>query len=96
MVASAANTGLQAAGTLALDTTVAGNIVANSVVFTPAASGGRALPPAFREQREGYVRGADLWHLACALYVAASPGELTFLTLDERQRTVAKALGFKT
>ena len=45
---------------------------------------------------EGYVRGADLWHLACALYVAASPGELTFLTLDERQRTVAKALGFKT
>ena len=46
MVASAANTGLQAAGTLALDTTVAGNIVANSVVFTPAASGGRALTPA--------------------------------------------------
>jgi hypothetical protein len=45
---------------------------------------------------EGYVRGADLWHLACALYVAASPDELTFLTLDERQRAVAAALGFKT
>lgn len=44
----------------------------------------------------GYVRGADLWHLACALYVAESPGELTFLTLDERQRDVAQALGFKT
>jgi hypothetical protein len=44
----------------------------------------------------GHVRGADLWHLACALYVAVSPDELTFLTLDERQRAVAKALGFKT
>ena len=45
---------------------------------------------------EGHVRGADLWHLACALFVTDTPGELTFLTLDERQRTVAKALGFKT
>ena len=44
----------------------------------------------------GYVRGADLWHLACALYVAESPDDLTFLTLDERQRAVAKTLGFKT
>lgn len=44
----------------------------------------------------GYVRGAELWHLACALFVAESPAELTFLTLDERQRAVAKALGFKT
>ncbi len=42
----------------------------------------------------GSIRGADLWHVACALYVAESPDELTFLTLDERQRTVAKALGF--
>jgi hypothetical protein len=44
----------------------------------------------------GYVRGADLWHLACALYVAESPDDLTFLTLDERQRAVAKSHGFKT
>lgn len=44
----------------------------------------------------GYVRGADLWHLACALYVAESPADLTFLTLDERQRALAQALGFKT
>lgn len=44
----------------------------------------------------GYVRGADLWHLACALYLAESPDDLTFLTLDERQRAVAKTLGFKT
>lgn len=42
----------------------------------------------------GYLRGADLWHLACALYVTGDPGELTFLTLDERQRDVADTLGF--
>ncbi|HEX4935357.1 MAG TPA: PIN domain-containing protein, partial [Gemmatimonadaceae bacterium] len=44
----------------------------------------------------GYVRGADCWHLACALYLAPEPGEVTFLTLDTQQRRVAKALGFDT
>jgi uncharacterized protein with PIN domain len=44
----------------------------------------------------GYVRGADAWHLATALSLAPDPGELTFLTLDDRQRGVAEALGFKT
>ena len=43
----------------------------------------------------GYVRGADCWHLATALYLAPNPSELVFLTLDEGQRTVAAALGFK-
>lgn len=42
----------------------------------------------------GYVRGADAWHLACALYVAEDPRELVFLTLDDRQRAVARRLGF--
>lgn len=42
----------------------------------------------------GYVRGADCWHLATALYLAPDPGQLTFVTLDERQREVAKTLGF--
>lgn len=42
----------------------------------------------------GYVRGADCWHLATALYLAPRPSELTFLTLDERQRSVAALLGF--
>ncbi len=42
----------------------------------------------------GYVRGADCWHLATALYLAPTAGELTFLTLDARQRKVAAALGF--
>jgi predicted nucleic acid-binding protein len=44
----------------------------------------------------GYVRGADCLHLATALLIAPDPRELTFLTLDVRQRDVAKALGFIT
>jgi len=44
----------------------------------------------------GYLRGADCWHLAAALYVAVDPGNLTFLTLDTKQAAVAKALGFST
>lgn len=44
----------------------------------------------------GYVRGADCWHLATALYLSPEPGEMIFLTLDERQRGVARALGFST
>jgi predicted nucleic acid-binding protein len=43
----------------------------------------------------GYVRGADCWHLATALYLAEDPSGITFLTLDERQAAVAKALGFR-
>ncbi len=42
----------------------------------------------------GYLRGADLWHVATALYLAEDPGDLTFLTLDQRQRDVAGSLGF--
>ncbi len=43
----------------------------------------------------GYVCGADCWHLATALYLAPDPGELTFVTLDRRQRDVAQTLGFQ-
>ncbi len=46
--------------------------------------------------RAGYLRGADLWHVASALYLAPSPGEIAFLTLDLPQRRVAAQLGFKT
>ncbi|MCY7417022.1 MAG: type II toxin-antitoxin system VapC family toxin [Chloroflexi bacterium] len=42
----------------------------------------------------GYLRGADLWHVACALYLSPNPLELTFLTLDGRQSEVARNLGF--
>jgi hypothetical protein len=51
-------------------------------------------PEIVRVLETGYVRGADCWHLATALYLAPDPGELTFLTLDARQRGVAEALGF--
>ncbi len=44
----------------------------------------------------GYVRGADLQHLACALYAAESPRDVPFLTLDGRQKEIAAALSFPT
>lgn len=43
----------------------------------------------------GYVRGADCWHLATALYATPDPGGITFLTLDTRQGSVATDLGFR-
>lgn len=55
----------------------------------------RTLTPEIRVVLEhGYVRGADLWHLSCALYLCGDPRMLPFLTLDDRQREVAAALGF--
>ena len=42
----------------------------------------------------GYLRTADVWHVAVALSVVEDPSEITFVTLDERQRDVASALGF--
>jgi predicted nucleic acid-binding protein len=47
-----------------------------------------------RVLEHGYVRGADLWHLACALFVVENTSLLTFLTLDARQQEIAAALGF--
>lgn len=44
----------------------------------------------------GYVRGADCWHIAVALFAASELGPISFLTLDVRQREVAAALGFAT
>ncbi len=44
----------------------------------------------------GYLRGADLWHVAAALFATHEPGSTAFLTLDRRQRAVAEALGFAT
>ena len=35
-----------------------------------------------------------MWHVACALFLSPDPGELTCLTLDEPQRTVASRPGF--
>ena len=61
-------------------------------IFAP-----RSLRPEIeRVLAAGNVRGADCLHLATALYLAPDPSELTFLTLDERQRAVAVQLGFAT
>ncbi|MDE0681246.1 MAG: PIN domain-containing protein [Gammaproteobacteria bacterium] len=42
----------------------------------------------------GYLRGADLWHVATALYFSPQPESLTFATLDAVQARVASTLGF--
>lgn len=44
--------------------------------------------------RAGYLRGADLWHIATALYAARTVLRLAFVTLDRRQGSVAATLGF--
>jgi len=45
----------------------------------------------------GHLRGADLWHVACALFVAPTDRSgLAFLSRDRAQRTVAGRLGFPT
>lgn len=61
------------------------------------------LPPRSleREMREaltiGRLRGADLWHVACALFVAGDArSDLAFLSRDAAQRAVAGRLGFPT
>ena len=55
----------------------------------------RALSPELATALEaGYLRGADLWHVAHALYVTPRPESLSFVTLDTRQGAVAEALGF--
>jgi uncharacterized protein with PIN domain len=58
----------------------------------------RSLEQEMREALEfGRLRGADLWHVACAMFVAGSArGDLAFLSRDAAQRTVAKRLGFPT
>lgn len=44
----------------------------------------------------GYVRGADLWHLACGLFLKARLSDLRFITLDGRQKKLAASLRFKS
>ncbi len=44
----------------------------------------------------GYLRGANLWHIATALYIAPEPHDISFVTLDGRQGNVADILGFQT
>ena len=43
----------------------------------------------------GYLRGAALWHVATALYAAPEPEAISFITLDESQARVVRALNFR-
>lgn len=43
----------------------------------------------------GYLRGADLLHMATALYATEGEEGMTFLTLDARLREVAQTLHFE-
>lgn len=59
-------------------------------------------PPTVRAEcaralARGYLRGADLLHVAVALSLVGEtpPAHLAFLSLDENQRHVAAKLGFK-
>ena len=55
----------------------------------------RLTPEIDRALAVGHLCGADLLHVATALYAVESPADIAFLTLDERQREVAVALGFR-
>ena len=44
---------------------------------------------------EGHLKGPDLWHLACALFLRSKVEDLAFLTLDKRQGSIAHSLGFR-
>lgn len=78
-IASVTNTGFQAAGTLQLTTNAAGEVVAGSVSWTPAAGGGRALTGAEQAQIDTLNAGGvtlatdSLDALGLALTIAAGP-----------------------
>ena len=56
----------------------------------------RPLSPEMEAALEaGVLRGADLWHVATALYAAPQPGALDFCTFDRDQARIASALGFR-
>ena len=43
---------------------------------------------------KAYVRGADAFHLACALYLDPKASEIKFLTADKQQQKAAQLIGF--
>ncbi|MCE2398496.1 MAG: PIN domain-containing protein [Gemmatimonadetes bacterium] len=55
----------------------------------------RPLTGEFRvATRAGSLRGADLWHVASALYLSPTASDLAFVTMDFDQAKVAARLGF--
>lgn len=72
---------------------VAPAIESISLVLPP-----RTLEPEAREAlTHGHIRGADLWHVACAMFLAGRErSEVAFLSRDVAQRKLAGRLGFPT
>lgn len=44
---------------------------------------------------QGYCRGANLFHLACAMQLDPEVKELSFATHDSQQKKLAEKLGFR-
>lgn len=92
-VAAATNESFQAAGTLQLTTNAAGEVVAGSVTWTPAAAGGRALAATEQAQIDalnagGVTLAADsLSALGLALTIAAGPDLSGTQTIEIAQTT---------
>ena len=42
----------------------------------------------------GHLKGADLWHVATALYVSPNPRDLAIITLDIDMKSLTSSLGF--
>ena len=45
--------------------------------------------------KNGYCHGADLWHVANALYLDPQASHLVFISADDRQRQIAHLAGFR-
>lgn len=43
----------------------------------------------------GYCRGADLWHVANALYIDPQASHFVFVSADQRQGEIARLTGFR-
>ncbi len=92
-IASVTNTGFQAAGTLELTANAAGEVVAGSVAWAPAADGGRALTAAEQAQIDalnagGVVLAADsLDALGLTLTIGAGPDLSGAQTITVAQTT---------
>ncbi|MFP4250152.1 MAG: hypothetical protein ACLFU7_10870 [Armatimonadota bacterium] len=92
-IATVTNDGFQAAGALQLATNAAGDVVADSVTWTPAAEGGRALTDAEQAQIDalnagGVALAADsLDELGLTLTIAAGPDLSGAQTIDVARTT---------
>lgn len=54
----------------------------------------RLSPELDRVLAASLLKGADAWHVACALFVDPSARDIGFVTLDDRQSEAARAVGF--